>query len=106
MRYSAKVDDNQPQIVKELRALGYSVKPVHQIKKFADILVGDPKTKTNWLFEIKDPAKPPSARKLTEGEQEFWDDWQGQIDLIETTEDAVRIMSNRQQSGFPDNPQG
>lgn len=93
MKYhAAKVDANQPKIVKELRDLGYSVKPVHQIKRFADILVG--KGGKNWIFEIKDPAKPPSARKLTEGEEEFFDDWQGQVDVILTTEDALEIMSD------------
>lgn len=93
MKYhAAKVDANQPKIVKELRDLGYSVKPVHQIKRFADILVG--KCGKNWIFEIKDPAKPPSARKLTEGEEEFFDDWQGQVDVILTTEDALEIMSD------------
>lgn len=37
---NAKVDANQPEIVKALRAIGAKVRPVHQLKDLFDILVG------------------------------------------------------------------
>jgi hypothetical protein len=48
-RQAAKVDENQPDIVKDLRKLGYSVVVGHD-----DILVGSG-GKTYW-FEIKEPS--------------------------------------------------
>jgi len=47
-RRAAKIDNNQPEIVKELRKRGYSVEVNHD-----DILVGY-RGKTYW-YEIKEP---------------------------------------------------
>lgn len=90
MRTIARVDDNQPEIVKGLRKLGYTVLHIHQLKNCFDILVGA--NGKNYAFEIKDPNKPPSKRRLTEGEQEFFDSWKGQVSKIETVEDAINTM--------------
>ena len=38
-RRAAKVDLNQPQVVKELRSLGYKVDIVSQVKKLYDLVV-------------------------------------------------------------------
>ncbi len=91
-RINAKVDANHPQIVKELRKLkGVTVRSVATIKNFLDIIVGyDGK---NYLFEIKDPSKPLSQRKLTEGEQKFMDEWTGQADLALTSQDIIEIIN-------------
>ena len=66
MQRAAKVDANQKQIVKETRAIGATVLIVSQLKNLFDIIVCY-RGKTH-LVEIKDGSKPPSARKLTEGE--------------------------------------
>lgn len=93
-RINAKVDSNHPQIVKELRKLkGVTVRSVATIKNFLDIIVGY--AGKNYLFEIKDPDKPPSARKLTPGEQKFMDEWTGQADLALTTEDILKVINYR-----------
>jgi len=91
-RQTAKVDSNHPQIVKELRKLkGITVRSVATIKNFLDVIVGyDGK---NYLFEIKDPEKPPSQRKLTEGEKKFMDEWTGQADLALTTQDIIEKIN-------------
>jgi hypothetical protein len=47
----------------------------------------------NYLFEIKDPAKPPSARKLTPDEQRFHDEWTGSVHVIETLSDVLSILN-------------
>jgi len=65
-----RIDTNQPAIVKAVRAVGAKWKP----------LTGDPNIGADGLIlfrgtvyvcEIKDPAKPPSARKLTQNELDF-----------------------------------
>lgn len=87
MRRRPRTDANQDQIVRELRARGCSVWPVNQR---CDLVVGW--RGTNHLFEVKDPEKSPSARRLTEAEQRFHDDWKGQVDVIHTADEAFEIM--------------
>lgn len=83
-------DANQKQIIRDLERAGVSVKDTSQLSEFLDIACG--RAGRNYLFEIKDPDKPPSARKLTPGEQKFHDRWNGQVDVIFCAEDALRIM--------------
>ena len=62
--YSAKTDDNQPEIVAEFRRCGAYVLPIHRLKNCCDLIVvykGLIK-----FVEIKQPGK-----KLTEGEEAF-----------------------------------
>jgi len=66
LRRAAKVDRNQPEIVKALRQMGATVLITSQLKNAFDILVGY--RKKLFIVEIKDGLLPPSARKLTEGE--------------------------------------
>lgn len=94
MRKYGKTDRNHPQIVRELRKLGHSVLSLADIGGGApDILVG--RAERCWLFEIKDPDQPPSGRALTEAEVKFHSLWKGQIAVIETTEQALKIMEIR-----------
>ena len=91
MRRTHKVDSNQPEIVADLRKIGASVHSTAMVGNgLPDIVVG--MFGKNWLFEIKDPAKPPSARKLTPKEKDFHALWQGDVSVIHTTEDALAIM--------------
>ncbi len=90
MRRIARVDGNQKKVVTNLKRLGVTVLHVHQLKNCFDILVGW-KGK-NFAFELKDPAQPPSKRKLTEGEQEFFDTWKGQVNKVETVEEILKII--------------
>lgn len=66
MRRAAKVDSNQPDIVKTLRRLGAVVLITSQLKNAFDILVGF--RGKLYIVEIKDGSLPPSKRKLTPGE--------------------------------------
>ena len=80
MKYNSKVDDNQAEIVKAFRKAGASVKHVHSVKGFVDIVVGY--CGCTELVEIKDGTKSPSKQKLTKDEQEFWDSWKGRSPVI------------------------
>ena len=85
-KHFAKVDKNQPEIVKELRKKGYTVQHTHEVRGFIDIIVGH--EGKNYLFEIKQTAK----HKLTEKETEFFNKWTGQVDIICSAQDAINII--------------
>lgn len=92
-RRAARRDSNHADIVRDLRRVlgAYAVADTASMGDgFPDIVVGD--ARRNWLFEIKDGAKAPSKRKLTPDETEFHDTWPGQIDIIQSADDALRIM--------------
>lgn len=88
-----KADNNQASLVKQMRKIpGLSVVLTHTLGKgFGDALLGF--RGRNYLVEIKDPSKPKSAKKLTPDEQKFHDEWTGQIDVIETLEDVMKIIN-------------
>lgn len=92
-RRVAKIDSNQPDVVKKFRKLGYSVKHTHQLKGFTDIvisiLIGA--LERTAVVEIKDGSLCPSARKLTADEEKFRESWQGMYFICESLEDVDYI---------------
>jgi hypothetical protein len=87
-RTAAKVDANQPAIVKALRAIGATVLHTHQLKNCFDILVGY--RGRTFLMEIKATEKD----KLTPGEAEFKASWRGSpYHIVYTPEQAIRIIT-------------
>jgi len=70
MRQAARVDANQPAIVKALRAVGAKVQPLHMIGRGCpDALVA---FRGCWyVAEIKDGSKPPSRWELTPDEKRW-----------------------------------
>lgn len=90
-RRAAKVDSNQAEIVAAFRAAGATVKPVHTVKGFVDVVVGY--KGRNLLVEIKDGNKPPSARKLTESEQDFHVHWKGTIEVVQSLDDVATVLA-------------
>ncbi len=91
MRRDARIDSNQPSIVETLRGVGASVHCTHMVGDgFGDIVVGF--LRVNYLAEIKDGTLPPSKRKLTPDEKKFHGEWQGTIHILESDEDALRMI--------------
>lgn len=89
MRRAARRDDNEPEIVKALRKAGAYVAFIDEP---CDLIVGY--QGHTVLFEIKDGAKAPSARKLTDNEQRFHDAWTGgQLHVVLSVEQALDILS-------------
>lgn len=90
MRRAARRDANEGKIVAALQACGAYVKKINDEGAF-DLLV----FYRGWtlLLEVKDGAKPPSARALTPAEQKFHDEWPGQNLYIVTSEhEALDIL--------------
>ena len=78
-----KVDANQPQIVKELRALGYSVELDHD-----DILVGH-NGRTYW-FEIKTGPKAV----IKESQKKLLAEYKGHYKIVWSTEMIIKEIEN------------
>lgn len=57
-----------------------------------DLLVGF--RGLNFLVEVKDGSKPPSARKLTDDEKLWQDYWKqfGQVETVENAEQALAVI--------------
>ena len=86
-----RTDFNQKQVVEGLRKFGMTIAVTSSLGSgFPDIVVGY-KGK-NWLFELKDPEKSPSQKKLTPHEEEFKASWRGQYNVVETIEDVLKII--------------
>ena len=67
---------------------------LHELGKGApDILVGF--HGENFIFEIKDPDKPPSHRKLTGDEEKWHEKWRGQINTVLYVYDIVEIIKKK-----------
>jgi len=91
MRYANRIDANQNAIVDALRKAGASVRIISQGDGIPDLLVGyDGFT---VLMEVKDGDKPPSARKLTDAEQKFFNEWRGgMLFVVNSVEQALESI--------------
>jgi Holliday junction resolvase len=85
-----RIDENQTQIVEELRKRGFSVAVTSSLGKgFPDIVVG--RKNKNFLFELKDNKKTTSQKKLTPDEEKFKEGWKGQYNVVETIEEIIKL---------------
>ncbi len=91
-RYAqSKVDANQGEIGKALRAAGWSVLSLAPMGKgVPDLIVS--KARRTVMLECKDGAKRPSARKLTEAEQAFFDSWSGECYVVTSANHALSVL--------------
>ena len=91
MRRIARIDDNQKEVVSQLRKLGVSVAITSMIGKgFPDFVIGY--QNKNYLIELKDGAKVKSKKGLTMDEAKFFTAWKGQVDKCESLEDICKII--------------
>jgi hypothetical protein len=90
MRRAARRDDNEQSIIKAMRAEGAYVKQINAEGLF-DLLVSH--RGETLLIEVKDGAKPPSARRLTDAEQKFHDEWPGSdLYIVNSVEEAIALL--------------
>ena len=88
-KYGAAVDSNQKEIVDALRKAGCSVVVIGTP---VDLLCGY--RARNFLLEVKDPDKPPSGRKKTPAQVDFFKEWKGQVRIVESAEEAIDVVRN------------
>ena len=92
MRRVAKKDDNHPEIVQALRQIGCTVQDLAVVGDGCpDLLVGY--RGRNFVLEVKDGEKVPSARKLTPEQVVWHHDWRGDARVVETVEQAIRAVT-------------
>ena len=85
-------DDNHNEIGKVFSDLGCSVFDIHTLGGgIGDYIIG--LCGLNILVEVKDGSKPPSRRKLTPAEKTLHDTWKGRIEIVESVEDAVKLVN-------------
>ena len=91
MKYAAKSDDNQREIVRALRDAGATVMHLHTVGGGCpDICVGY--RGGNYLIEIKDGSKPPSAQKLTPAQFDWHRTWRGRAAVVNSVEAALKVI--------------
>lgn len=89
MRRAARTDSNHKRIVKAFKDMGFAVLDISQLKNACDLFVS--KRGETVAIEIKSPDNPPSKQRLTKGEAEFRDAWQGSWSLVMTLEDVEEL---------------
>lgn len=97
MRRAAKIDSNQPEIVRALQGVGCFVLSLAAVGKgVPDLLVSEPIYPYRLHFlEVKDGSKPPSARKLTPDQVAFHAKFPGQIHIVKSINEALSAVGVR-----------
>jgi hypothetical protein len=93
-RYAKRTDHNHRDVVDELRETlpDASVFDASGTGAgFPDLVVGW--RGTNYLFEIKDPEKPKSARSLTDAQDVFHLGWQGQVTVVHSAAEIIATIA-------------
>ena len=86
-----RADDNQADIVSDLRRAGCSVCDLHEVGHGCpDLLVT---CKGRWLVvEVKDGNKPPSKRKIRDSQRDWHARFPAPVEVWETVEDVRRAL--------------
>lgn len=96
MRRAAATDANQQEIVDALRGAGCSVQCLHTVGGgVPGLLVGRRArvlgcAMTLYLLEVKDGAKPPSARRLTPDQADWHRHWP--VAVVTSVDEALRAV--------------
>ena len=95
MRRAGRIDENQGEIVRALRAVGASVAITSGAGDgLPDLLVG-------WqgethMLEVKNPDVPRRDKQLTAAERYFVEHWRGRpVVVVESGADALRAIGVR-----------
>lgn len=91
-RRAARIDENQTQIVNDLRKLGASVQSLSKEGMgVPDLLVGY--RGSNYLLEVKNPARTKKRQQANDAWQKPWHDaWRGQVAIITTLDEALSVI--------------
>lgn len=83
--FANRRDANEPEVIDALEKIGCSV---HQLDQPLDLLVGY--RGINYLIEVK-----TDKGKLTKGQAEFLPDWNGQLCVVRTPEQAINVVTGK-----------
>lgn len=87
----ARVDANQQEIVKILRAVGATVQHLHKVGQGCpDLAVGY--QGATYFLEIKDGSKPPSAQRLTAAQEKWHAQWRGHAAVVNSPLQALETI--------------
>lgn len=83
---SARVDQNQREIVKALRAIGCSVVSLHRVGQGCpDLLIGY--RGQTYLIEVKIPGE-----WLNLMQREWFERWRGQVAVVDSVTQAISVV--------------
>ena len=103
MKRAARIDANQPAVVKAFRSCGATVQHLHTVGKGCpDLVVGMHTAngaRINLLIEIKDGDKPAGQQKLTPDEQKWHDEWAGSVDIVRSADEAIELCKEVYEAG-------
>ena len=93
-RYAKRTDANQSDVVDDFR----QALPEASLKVMSGAGEGFPDLAVGWkghnfLFEVKDPEKSPSARQLTRAQQDMHATWQGQIAVVHSASEMLACIA-------------
>ncbi|MBI1939159.1 MAG: hypothetical protein HYS25_13705 [Ignavibacteriales bacterium] len=84
----SRADLNQSQIVNALRTVGATVHITNQVGQgFPDLVVGI--FGKNFLIEVKNKN---TRGRLTAEQEVFIDKWKGKIHIVNTVDEALRVV--------------
>jgi Holliday junction resolvase len=94
---AARTDSNQKTIVAALRQAGFSVCILSAaghggVAGCPDLVCGG--SGTNWLMEVKAPGG-----KLTPDQVKWYAAWRGQVAVVRSVDDALRVVGVLPQQG-------
>lgn len=89
---AAKIDRNQPEIVKVLRQLGVSVQHLHSVGAGCPDLLCAINNRV-FLIEVKDGSKVPSAQKLTPDQVEWHAAWRATVHIVRNIDEAIAVVA-------------
>jgi hypothetical protein len=97
MRFAKRTDENHRAVVDGIRA---HFGPLVSVDDLSGTGMGTPDIAAgykglNYLFEIKDPGKSASRRRLTPAQERWHAKWKGQVAVIHTAEEAIEIMTTQ-----------
>lgn len=91
MRRAARIDSNHALIVDALRKCGATVQSLAAVGEGCpDLAVGF--RGHNLLIEVKDGARPPSSRKLTQAQILWHRDWNGHVVTVKSVDEALAFV--------------
>lgn len=90
MKYGARIDANQPEIVAALRKAGCTVQHLHAVGKGCPDLLCALDGGT-FLIEVKDGSKIPSKQALTPDQAAWHAGWGAQVHIVNSVAGALAI---------------